>query len=239
MAAKVLLTILISTGFFMYSNLSVAAENILNGRNICIDPGHPSETSAGTKGQSGLTENHVNWLVAQRLSIRLRRMASKVKLTKHEEMEKVTNRKRAEIANDMKADILIRLHCDAGSKSGFCIFYPDRQGKRFGITGPSEEVIKDSKLAAQTFYPAMEKTLKGRLSGLGILGDSKTYVGSKQGALTGSIFSKVPTLTIEMCVLTNKNDERFISSPVGQRKMVDALCNGLKAYFTFLTKSEE
>jgi len=38
----------------------------------------------------------------------------------------------------------------------------------------------------------------------GVRGDSKTLIGSKQGALTGSIFSQVPIVTIEMVVLAIK-----------------------------------
>ncbi|KPK74817.1 MAG: hypothetical protein AMS25_19065, partial [Gemmatimonas sp. SM23_52] len=34
---------------------------------VVIDPGHPSETSAGTQGPSGVTENHINWVIGQKL----------------------------------------------------------------------------------------------------------------------------------------------------------------------------
>jgi N-acetylmuramoyl-L-alanine amidase len=78
------------------------------------------------------------------------------------------------------------------------------------------------------FYEGMKSVLAGTLSGRGTHGDSATYVGSRQGALTGSIFSKVPTLTVEMCVLTNAQDETFINSASGQAKMVEALRAGLE-----------
>ena len=64
----------------------------------------------------------------------------------------------------------------------------------------------------------------------GIKGDSQTGVGSKQGALTGSIFSHVPALTVEMCVLTNAHDYRFIRTPAGQGQMAEALLSGVEAY---------
>jgi len=66
---------------------------------------------------------------------------------------------------------------------------------------------------------------------LGIKGDSETYVGSQQGALTGSIFSQVPVVTVEMVVITQPDQEAFIASPAGQDRMAQALLSGVEAYF--------
>jgi len=199
----------------------------LAGRIVCIDPGHPSETSAGTKGPSGVTENHINWVIALKLKQALIDRGAKVVLTKPAENQKVTNRERAEIANKNNADIMIRLHCDAAAHTGFSIYYPDRQGTRYGVTGPAPSVIQASKAVATPFYQGMKSVLTGHLTPRGIHGDSATYIGSRQGALTGSIFSQVPVLTIEMCTLTIASDEQFISSENGQQLMVQALVQGL------------
>lgn len=201
------------------------------GRTICIDPGHPSETSAGTSGPSGVSENRMNWQIALKLRDDLTAAGATVVMTKQSENEHVTNRRRAEIANAAGADLMIRLHCDAASGRGFAIYYPDRQGTKYGVTGPSPSVIAASRAAATPFYEGMKEALAGVLPGRGVHGDSATYVGGQQGALTGSIFSQVPTLTIEMVVLTNAQDEAFIRSAGGQAQMVAALRAGLERYF--------
>ena len=208
--------------------------SMVGGRTVCIDPGHPSETSAGCSGPSGTTENHINWVVALKLKTVLQAAGATVVMTKQSENEKVTNRRRAEIANEAGADILIRLHGDAAPSSGFSLYYPDRQGTRYGVTGPSQTVIERSRAAATPFYEGMKSVLAGTLRGRGVHGDSVTYVGAKQGALTGSIFSHVPVLTIEMIVLTNASDEAFIKTEAGQDKMVEALKSGLEYYFRSL-----
>jgi N-acetylmuramoyl-L-alanine amidase len=59
------------------------------------------------------------------------------------------------------------------------------------------------------------------------LGDSRTAIGSRQGALTGSIFSRVPVATVEMAVLTGAGDARLIASPEGQPRMADAIAAGI------------
>jgi len=202
----------------------------LTGMTICVDPGHPSETSEGCKGLSGYKEMTAVWEVGQKLKVLLQQAGANVVLTKGAEKEYVTNRRRAEIANQAHADLMIRLHCDTGGGSGFAVYYPDRQGTKYGVTGPKQSVIKASHQAAEAFYRGMKKELEGILSGRGIYGDSATYVGSRQGALTGSIFSQVPVLCVEMVMLSNASDEKFIGSKEGQEKMSLALKAGIEAF---------
>ena len=78
-----------------------------NGKTICLDPGHPSETSEGCKASGGPTEMHVNWVVAVELSAKLKAAGYKVVITKKSETEYVTNRHRAETANEAGAAILV------------------------------------------------------------------------------------------------------------------------------------
>jgi len=203
----------------------------LSGLTVCIDPGHTSETSAGTQSRDGkLSERHVNWIEAVRLRALLAASGAHVVMTKASEGQIVTNRHRAEIANAAHADLLLRLHCDSNAPSGITTYYPDRQGTRFGVTGPSREIIDRSRQAALVFQPALAENLRGELPNGGVKGDSATFVGGKQGALTGSIFAQVPALTVEMCVLTNAHDYAFIRTAKGQGQMARALFAGVVAY---------
>ena len=202
---------------------------------VCIDPGHPSETSAGAAAH-GLTENGMNWQVALRLAARLQKLGIAFVLTKQSEKQYVTNRQRAEIANGANAyrtpcAALIRLHCDAGGGSGFAWYYPDRAATKQGVTGPPREVQQSSRALAQTMNEAMKPILKGSLPANPIKTDASTFVGGKQGGvLTGSIFSRVPTSLIEMCFISNKRDAQFIGSAAGQDKMAEALAAGIVAW---------
>lgn len=215
---------------FLDSNRTLA-DPPLRGFVVCLDPGHVSEASQGTESRDHkLTELHVNWIVGQRLKALLEGEGATVVMTKTSETEVVTNRRRAEIANAAGAGLLLRLHCDSGEQSGLATYYPDRQGRRFGVTGPSPAVMRASLIAAGVFQPAVIKGLHGALRDAGIKGDSQTAIGGRQGALTGSIFSRVPALTVEMCVLTNAHDYRFIRTPEGQDEMAQALRAGVEAY---------
>ena len=196
---------------------------------ICIDPGHPSEVGEGARGKK-LTEIHAAWQVAKRLETLLATAGHTVKLTKSREREFVKNRRRAEIANAFQADLLVRLHCDSEGGTGFWTYFPDRPGTdATGKRGPSPEIIAACKLKAPKFHAALAAELKGVLRNNGCLPDIRTAVGSKQGALTGSIWSQVPVVLVEMCVLTNARDEAFLLSDSGQERMAKALAAGVEA----------
>ncbi|AIE86350.1 N-acetylmuramoyl-L-alanine amidase domain protein [Fimbriimonas ginsengisoli Gsoil 348] len=210
----------------MLSLLGLAS--VASAQTVCIDPGHPSEVGIGTQGKRS-TEVGIAWQIAKALQMRLRREGIDVLLTKQSQREKVTNRRRAEIANAAHAALMIRLHCDASNGSGFAVYYPAKPGTTAGVTGPSQEVIEASKRAGGLVHSAMAKSLKGSVRDNGLKTDAQTAVGAKQGALTGSIFSQVPAVLVEMVVLTNRKDEAFILSKSGRAKMVEALAAGVLA----------
>lgn len=195
---------------------------------VCIDPGHTSEVGSGTRGVN-LTELHANWVMARRLKGLLEKDGYRVVMTKASEGEFVRNRRRAEVANAAGAALMVRLHCDGSPRPGFAVYYPDRQGKAEGTTGPSADVIRRTAPLARRFHAALAAGLKGSLDDQGLMSDVKTAVGSKQGALTGSVFSAVPVVLVEMATITLRHDEVFLLSESGQAQMAAALEAGVRA----------
>lgn len=202
----------------------------LAGKRVCLDPGHPSEVGIGTQGRK-LTEVGISWSIAKRLRDILNERGASVKLTKRAEREYVANRKRAEIANAFRADLLLRLHCDADAGSGIAVFYPDRQGRdKAGTVGPTPAVLAATKKVAPVFHRALTRSLQGTpIRNRGLKSDMHTAIGAKQGALTGSICSEVPVLLVEMVVLTNPGDEAFLAKPTGHERMAQALADATEA----------
>lgn len=195
-------------------------------KTVCLDPGHPSENGSGARGKT-LTEVEVAWRVAVLVKAKLEREGVRVVMTKEAVGEKVTNRRRAEIANAAGADVMLRLHCDAGAARGFAVYYPDRAGTVQGVTGPPKTVREASARLAKTFHAELAKRLEGSLPDRGLHTDRATLIGGKQGALTGSIFSKVPVLLVEMLVITQSEDEAFAASPKGLETLSDALAQAV------------
>lgn len=207
-----------------------AFTTIVHAQTVCIDPGHPSETSAGANAH-GLSENTLNWQVAQEIKPLLEAKGFKVVMTKNSLKQRVTNKQRAEISNKAGAKLFIRLHCDVGGGSGFAWYYPDRAGRKGNRIGPNAYVIKESRIAATTINEAMKPILKPWLRSNPVKTDASTFVGGKQGGvLTGSIYSDVPTALIEMCFINQKRDAAFIASPNGRKWMAKAIATGVEAY---------
>lgn len=207
---------------------AMAALAQLQGKVVCLDPGHPSEVGRGTQGKK-LTELQAVWDMALLLKPRLEKLGAKVVMTKSSVDQTVTNKARAEVANNSGADIMLRLHCDAAAGSGFASFYPTQQGTSQGVKGPSPEMLAKVEPMARRFHAALALALKGKLTNLGLKSDLKTAVGSKQGALTGSIFSKVPSILVELVVLTNPKDEAFLASNKTRSLYADALAKAVVA----------
>lgn len=199
---------------------------------LVIDPGHPSEVSAGAEA-NGLREVDINWEVGQALAAHLTgRPGLTVLVNRQAKMKMMTNRERAEFANRAGAHLTLRLHCDyAAGKSGFVIYYPDTQGTNAGKTGPSDAVIAGSRQAALAVHRGMARRLANVFPDGGIKTDRSTAVGAKNGgALIGSIWSEVPTITVEMLSINNPKDAEFIRSAAGQQAMVEALAAGVIEY---------
>src|SRR5215212_4610730 len=199
---------------------------------VCIDPGHPSEVASGQNVQNGTSEAHVDWVVASKLREALEARGYEVVLTKSSEEELVKNKERALVANRARAALMIRLHCDASAERGFAVYYPDRQGRaKDGTTGPGRDVIEGSRRAAEAVHAGLAEGLNDALEDNGVRTDFQTKVGRDQGgALTGSIFSEVPVVTIEMVVLSDDADASFIKTEEGQRRMAEAIAKGVERY---------
>jgi N-acetylmuramoyl-L-alanine amidase len=218
----------------MFSSANAAQ---LHNTTICIDPGHPSESGRGTTGKH-LSEIDAAWDVAQILKTDLQNDGYKVVLTKSSVEEFVTNKHRAEIANSAHAALMIRLHCDADAGTGLASYAPDRQGDVDGVHGPTINVVENSEIALKAFHPAVIKALGGLLADRGMHADTNTRIGGKQGALTGSIYSEVPVVLVEMCVLTNPHDEAIIASKPGQHRIAKAIAAGVAAAIAVLKQSD-
>jgi N-acetylmuramoyl-L-alanine amidase len=171
----------------------------------------------------------VNWQVAVLLRRELEGGDIEVVMTKKSESEFVSNEDRAAIANNAHADLFLRLHADAGNSTGFTVYYPRKEGSIRGKTGPGAAVLRSSAKAATLFHRVFTAALQGKLRDNGLRGDEETFIGGRQGALTGSIFSTVPTILVEMVFLTNRTDAEWIGQEPNRIVMAKALATGVRA----------
>jgi len=222
----------------MFGAAQVADENMAQNEPsdapiVCLDPGHPSEVNDGMTVQNGVTENHINWLIAQELRDLLEADGIRVVMTKSSEDELVTNEERARIANESGAVLFFRIHCDNGPSGahGMTFYYPDRQGIWDGHTGPSTDLLPECHDAACAIHDPAIDELDGLLHDRGVRTDNETYLGSRQGgALRGSILSEIPVVLVEVCFLSDPDDASVVKDASTRSLVVQALSSGIQEY---------
>lgn len=201
---------------------------------VCIDPGHqakgdpkgepiaPGSSSKKARVASGTAgvgtkkpEYAVNMETALILKELLTSKGYEVVMTRESNDVNVSNVERAQIANKAKADMTIRLHCDSinnAGKSGSVLIVPAKTGKyTAGI------------------YPASHKyaeCLKKELQAKGV----KVNGIFERSDMTGFNWSQVPVVIFEMGFMSNWTEDKMLSDPAYQRKLMEAVVAALDAY---------
>lgn len=207
-----------------------AEENFI----VCIDPGHqakgdpkgePIAPGSSQKkarvasGTTGVATKKPEYVVNREAALILKRLLEekgyKVVMTREVDEVNVSNVERAKIANDAKADMTIRLHCDSinnGGKTGAVLIVPSKTGRHTqAIYEPSYQFAK-----------CLEKSLKA--SGVKVNGVFE------RGDMTGFNWSKVPVIIFEMGFMSNWNEDQMLSDASYQTKLMTAIITALEVY---------
>lgn len=206
---------------------------------VCIDPGHQAKgdpkgepsapgsgnykarVAAGTVGVgTKKPEYAVNLEAGLILKELLEKKGYKVVMTRETNDINISNVERAQKANDAKADMTIRLHCDSisnGGKTGAVLLVPSKNGKYTAGIYPQ----------SQKYAELLKKSLTD--SGVKVNGIFE------RSDMTGFNWSTVPVVIFEMGFMSNWNEDRMLSDKNYQKKLMTAVVNALDAYNEMLT----
>lgn len=201
---------------------------------VCIDPGHQAKSdlkpepigpgATDTKGSvlggttgtaTKLPEYEVVLQIATNLQKRLEKAGVKVIMTRTTNDVSISNSERAKIANDAKADLFIRIHCDGSTDSaasGISTLYP-------GATKWSGPIGAPSKSAANSVQAAVVAATGAVSRGAVARTDQ-----------TGFNWATVPAVTVECGFMTNSVEDKLLASPHYQDKLAEGMSNGVMAY---------
>jgi N-acetylmuramoyl-L-alanine amidase len=183
-----------------------------------IGPGSSTRKPAVAGGTSGVVthkaESLINLQVALKLRKQLEARGVKVIMVRTSQNVNISNSQRAKIANSAKADLLIRLHCDsAGSKTrGVLTLVPGKNK----WTGP---IVKPSATAGTAVHKAVLSSTGAKSRGI-----------SRRTDMSGFNWSKVPSVIVEMGVMSNRTDDRLLASAAYQNKLAVGISNGVMKY---------
>ena len=177
-----------------------------------------NRVSSGTQGVvSKVPEYIVNLEMALKLKEKLIDEGFEVVMIRETHDVSISNKERADIANNAHADLFIRIHANGSSSN-----------KVKGI---------------ETIYPSPENPYVGALSEASkkistLLVDEmvKTTGAENRGAIpmdnmSGLNWSKVPVTIIETGYMSNKEEDKLLITSEYQDKLVQGMVNGIKLYF--------
>jgi len=226
-------------------NDSVHSANIINESTvysnnkeitIVIDPGHSgvktnirdpigpgsnelkAGDSGGTKGvYSGRYEYELNLEVSQKLREELINRGYQVLLTRDDNETPLSNVERATIANNVNADAFIRIHAN-GSE--------DRS-----VRGAMCVIITPSNIYNSTIYSSSRQLAEFVLDSFIASTGAKSKGIWETDSMTGSNWSKVPVIIMELGFMSNKEEDKQLNSVEYQELMVVGISNGIDLFF--------
>ncbi|MGM7634634.1 N-acetylmuramoyl-L-alanine amidase family protein [Bacillus sp. Hm123] len=202
---------------------------------ICIDPGHQSKAnleqepigpgaketkykvSGGTTGVATNTPEHVLTLQASTLLKKeLENKGFQVIMTRTSADVDISNKERAEIANQHNANLFVRIHADGAENaeaSGFSVLVPTKE------TPYTKSIFTDSEQAAKLVVSNVSKEIS--LHQTGVL---------YRNNLSGFNWSKVPVILTEIGFMTNPEEDLKLADPTYLTNLIQLIANGIEQY---------
>ncbi|MDY0940014.1 N-acetylmuramoyl-L-alanine amidase [Priestia megaterium] len=202
---------------------------------VYIDPGHQAQANlekepigpgaAETKikvsgGTSGVVTKKPEYKLTLEASMILKKLLEEkgitVKLTRSSHSVNISNRERAELANNSKADLHVRIHADGSENASV---------KGLSVLTPAEDnsytkpVYQSSLQASQAILTEVEKDQFVEVDGIRYRSD-----------LSGFNWSTVPVTLVELGYMTNPEEDRNLSDQAYLTKLMNHVADGIAVY---------
>lgn len=203
---------------------------------IVLDPGHQAvqdkdkeplgpgsevmknKVSSGTRGiETKVYEYELNLVVSLKLRDRLIEEGFDVVMTRTGHDVSISNKERAEMANDAEADIFIRIHANGSEnqdKKGIMTIYPSEDNPF--VSHLSEESYRLSK----DLHDEMIRETQGESTGINAMDN-----------MVGINWSKVPVSIVELGYMSNVEEDLKLSTEEYQVQLVEGMVKGIQKYF--------
>jgi N-acetylmuramoyl-L-alanine amidase len=169
---------------------------------VVIDPGHGGD-DPGAISVKGFYEKTVNLSVARKVAARLRQCGLRVVMTRDSDRF-VELERRAEIANQYRADLFVSIHADSsmtGTEKGYSVY-----------------VARQASYASQKVARAIAKNLHSV---------SPDGNGIKQADYRVLVKTQMPAVLVEMGYISNHGEASLIATDAFQNRIAEAISAGI------------
>lgn len=212
---------------------------------VLVDPGHGG-SNRGALGPDGAQEKELTLAMARRLASLLEAQPGVRVLLTRDADHHVSLRERAEMANQVDAQLLISVHCNSAAWVGPRghevillsvdghqrpehpgVLLQPLQGAQVGREALASAIEADlqaqgrhelSALAARSLHAALSRHLSGPGRGL------------RQGPYDVLIHAAVPAVVVEVGFLNHPQEGRRLVEPEFQQRAAEGMAEGVRAY---------
>lgn len=175
------------------------------------------KVASGTEGIStGIPEYQLNLEVSLKLQEELENRGYEVIMVRTKNEVNLSNAERAEVANDVKADVFLRIHAnadDSNSAQGALTISPTRNNPY------CSQIYEDSYRLSTLVLDELCKASGARKRSVW-----------ETDTMSGINWCKVPVTIVEMGFMSNPREDELLNSEEYQNKIVEGIANGVDAY---------
>ncbi|WP_242275021.1 N-acetylmuramoyl-L-alanine amidase [Bacillus cereus group sp. BfR-BA-01445] len=185
-----------------------------------IGPGATTQKYKVTDGTTGVvTKKREAVLVLEMAFVLKEKLEAKgmqVLMTRTSQDVDISNKERATLANDHKANLFLRLHADGSenpNQSGFAVLTPAEGGPY------TKEIYAESLQISQTIVKKMRENQQVKVNGIKFRDD-----------LSGFNWSKVPGVLLELGFMSNHEEDKKLSDPQYVNSLLQSVTDSVDEY---------
>ncbi|MFL5352959.1 N-acetylmuramoyl-L-alanine amidase [Archangium sp.] len=228
------------------SELTLAEQLGLKVRRVVIDAGHGGHDT-GAIGRKGTEEKEVTLAIARKLARELRTRGLEVLLTRDEDRY-LKLEERARLANEIKGDLFISIHCNSAPTSklrGIETYTLNTSADRYSIrlaareNASSEKGISDlqfiladlaTKANTEESTRLANQVQKNLVSQLSSSYQGVKNLGTKEALFYVLLGAKMPAILVETSFLSHPEEEKRLASDSYQEDVAQAIAHGVEDF---------